>query len=55
MAASTTLTKEQLVQRARKAALARTTVEAHIAALVAAAPELTDEQAALLRGLLGAK
>lgn len=38
MAASTTLTPEQRRERARKAALARTTVDAHINALVKAAP-----------------
>lgn len=39
-------------ERARNAARARTTTEAHIAALVESAPALTDEQADLLRSLL---
>lgn len=39
-------------ERARKAALARTTVDAHIRALVDAAPPLTDEQRNRLAALL---
>lgn len=40
------------VERARKGGLARTTTDAHIDALVASVPVLTDEQAAKLRPLL---
>lgn len=39
-------------ERARKAATARTSTEAHIRALVDAAPRLTPEQADRLRSLL---
>jgi hypothetical protein len=39
-------------ERARKAALARTSTDAHIRALVAAAPPLTAEQRAKLAALL---
>jgi hypothetical protein len=39
-------------ERARKAAVARTSVDAHIDALVAKAPPLTAEQVAKLRPLL---
>lgn len=52
MAASTTLTPAQRAERARKAAKSRTTVDAHIRALVDAAPPLTAEQIAQLRQLL---
>jgi hypothetical protein len=41
-------------ERARKAANARNSVDAHIRALVDAAPKLTAEQAAQLRSLLPA-
>jgi hypothetical protein len=40
-------------ERARRAALARTSVDAHIRALVESAPALTTEQADQLRALLG--
>jgi hypothetical protein len=40
-------------ERARKAALARNSVDAHIRALVESAPALTTEQADRLRALLG--
>ncbi len=49
---SLTLTDEQRSQRARKAALARTTPDAHIKALVDSAPPLTNEQKTLLARLL---
>lgn len=39
-------------QRAVKAARARTTVDAHVRAVVARAPELTDEQRSELRRVL---
>jgi hypothetical protein len=52
MAAPKTLTPEQRSERARKAASARTTVDAHIRALVDAAPEFTDEQLQRLTVLL---
>lgn len=48
----TKLTPEQLSERARKAALARTTTDAHIDALVARAPGLTPEQEARLKAIL---
>lgn len=54
MAASTTLTPEQRTERARKAAAARTGVDYHINAILAAAPKITDlsdEQVAKLRAL----
>ena len=49
---SKTLTPEQRSERARKAALARTTVDAHIKALVDTFPPLTDEQQRRLAELL---
>ena len=51
MAASKTLTRTQRAERARKAALARTSTDAHIRAIVERAPRLTPaqrEQLALL-------
>lgn len=41
-------------ERARKAALARSSVDAHVAAIVAAAPRLTAAQHATLATLLAA-
>lgn len=52
MAASTSLTPAQRTERARKAALARTSIDAHIDALVRRAPEITPEREARLRVLL---
>jgi hypothetical protein len=49
---SLTLNAEQRRQRARKAALARTTVDAHIKALVDKAPPLSEEQQRRLAELL---
>lgn len=47
-----TLTDEQRTERARNAALARTTPDAHIRALADAAPTLTAEQRDKLATLL---
>jgi len=52
MAAAKSLSPAQLQERARKAARARTTPDAHIRALVEKAPPLTREQIDALRGLL---
>ncbi len=51
MAASTTLTPTERTERARKAALARTSADAHIDALLAKAPELTEAQKAKLAAI----
>jgi hypothetical protein len=51
VAASTRLSPAQRIERARKAAQARTTLDAHINAVVAKAPELSDAQRAKLRAL----
>jgi hypothetical protein len=48
----TRLTPEQLSERARNAALARTSTDAHIRALVDSWPPLTPEQRARLAALL---
>lgn len=47
----TSLTPEQLSERARKAAQARTSLDAHIKAVVAKAPELTEGQKARLAAI----
>lgn len=52
MAASTSLTPAQRTERARKAALARTSLDAHIDAIVAKAPDLKPEHRARLATLL---
>ena len=52
MAASKTLTPEQRTERARNAARARNSVDAHIRALVDAAPKLTPDQRDRLAALL---
>lgn len=52
MAASKTLTPAQRTERARNAALARTTPRAHVEAIIRAAGKLTDEDIARLRSLL---
>lgn len=44
VAASTTLTPQQRTERARKAALARTSLDTYVNAVVAKAPELTPAQ-----------
>jgi hypothetical protein len=44
MAAATSLSPERRTERARRAALARTSVDHYIKALVDRAPELTAEQ-----------
>lgn len=49
---SKNLSPEQRVERARKAALARTTTDAHVRALVDKAPPLTQEQREALALLL---
>lgn len=57
MAASKTLSPEQLSDRARRAAAARHSLDSYIDSIVRRAPELTDEQIAKLRPILagGAK
>jgi hypothetical protein len=52
MAASKTLTREQRVERARRAAQARESLDRHVAKVVEQAPALTAEQVERLRGLL---
>jgi hypothetical protein len=52
VAASITLTREQRIARARKAARTRTSVDHHIAKVVESARALTDEQVEQLRSLL---
>lgn len=49
---NTSLTPEQLRERARNAALTRTTLDHHVRAIVDRAPMLTAEQAERLRALL---
>lgn len=51
MAASTTLTPEQRTERARKAALARHSLDTYVKTVVDRAPELTLEQKSRLRAI----
>lgn len=52
MAASTNLTPEQRIQRARKAALKRTSLDHYVKSVVDRAPELTEDQKVKLRAIL---
>ena len=54
MAASTSLTPAQRTERARKAALARTSLDTYVKTIVDRAPELNAEQRARLAAIFAA-